>query len=123
MKKRCNNPNVVNFKYWGGRGITYDKKWESFSEFLADMEPTYKPGLSLDRINNNKNYCKENCRWATRSEQQQNRRDTRFYEYKGIKDVLGNWAKYMKIRYSTLEMRIYAYKWSFEKAITKGGIN
>lgn len=74
MKARCNNPKHPQYKDYGGRGITYDLRWESYLNFLADMGE--KPeGKSLDRFpDNDDNYCKSNCRWATREEQQRNTR-------------------------------------------------
>lgn len=73
MKNRCNNPNLKEYKNYGGRGITYDKKWEDFREFYKDMGER-PSNTTLDRIDVDKNYCKENCRWATREEQQRNQR-------------------------------------------------
>lgn len=76
MKQRCNYTENKDYKYYGGRGIKYDPRWEAFVEFYLDMgDPPYYKGerMSLDRINNDLNYSKENCRWATRSEQQFNK--------------------------------------------------
>lgn len=78
MKQRCNDVSRKDYKYYGGRGITYDPRWETFVEFYKDMG---SPGcdaksgerLSLDRKDNNKNYYKDNCTWSTRSEQQLNK--------------------------------------------------
>lgn len=73
MKNRCKNPNSKAYKNYGGRGITYDKKWEDFREFYKDMGK--RPlNTTLDRIDVDKGYCKENCRWATKEEQQRNQR-------------------------------------------------
>lgn len=73
MKQRCLNPNSQHYSYYGGRGISIDEKWLKFDNFYADMGDPPK-GLTLDRINNDGNYCKENCRWASRSEQNKNKR-------------------------------------------------
>lgn len=73
MKNRCNNSNLKEYKNYGGRGITYDPKWETFEGFYEDMGERPE-NTSLDRIDVNGNYCKENCRWATKEEQQRNQR-------------------------------------------------
>jgi len=72
MKSRCYNPNYRNYKYWGGKGIKVCKRWFKFENFLKDMGMR-PPNTSLDRIDGTKNYCKSNCRWATRLQQNQNR--------------------------------------------------
>lgn len=78
MKSRCDNPKDKDYPRYGGKGITYDIKWIKFTEFYKDMsDPPYIRNtnirLTLDRINNNGNYTKENCRWATLEQQQNNR--------------------------------------------------
>lgn len=73
MKTRCNNPNFSQYKDYGGKGITYDTRWESFENFLKDMGPRSDKTLTLDRIKSNQNYCKENCRWADKSLQSFNK--------------------------------------------------
>jgi len=73
MKSRCNNPKLDSYKYYGGRGITYDVSWEKFENFWKDMGDTYSDELELDRINPNLGYFKENCRWVNSSVQSYNR--------------------------------------------------
>jgi hypothetical protein len=63
MKKRCNNPQSKHFNRYGGRGIKYDEKWEKFEGFKSDMFESYSNDLTLDRIDNDGNYNKENCQW------------------------------------------------------------
>lgn len=74
LKARCKNPNSESYEDYGGRGISYDPKWETFEGFWEDMQEGYSPELSLDRVDVNGGYCKENCRWTTYSVQSFNRR-------------------------------------------------
>ena len=79
MKCRCNNPNQHDYQYYGGRGITYDPAWETWEGFLADMG--LRPdGMTLDRIDVDGPYCKENCRWADAQTQGSNCRVMRLCE-------------------------------------------
>ena len=109
MKQRCGNPNNLSYKNYGGRGISYPDKWESFEGFKADMGNFYKKGLTLERDDTNKNYSIDNCRWATRQEQAENKRCNIIVEYAGQKRTLLDWWKYldMKIGYNTLRQRYY----------------
>jgi len=84
MKQRCNNPKDKAYPDYGGRGITIYNRWNEFENFAKDMFPTWKPGLTIDRIDNDGDYEPGNCRWATKSEQMFNRRRWGQVKYKGI---------------------------------------
>ena len=73
MIARCRNPNATGYERYGGRGINICERWLTFANFFEDMGPR-PPGRSIDRVNNELGYSKANCRWATRSEQERNKR-------------------------------------------------
>jgi hypothetical protein len=77
MRRRVLDPKRKEFPYYGGRGITIDQLWDSFDVFLSEMGPRPTLKHTLDRIDNDGPYCKANCRWATRAEQQYNTRQTK----------------------------------------------
>lgn len=77
MKQRCEDRNAPRFEDWGGRGIKV--LWKCYEDFKRDMGPSYKPGLEIERVNNDGHYCKENCAWVTDKEQSNNRRPRRWY--------------------------------------------
>lgn len=77
MKTRCGNTNHADYPHWGGRGITYDPRWECFVTFYEDMGPRPGKGYCLERKDNNGNYCKENCVWGLKIHQTRNQRNTK----------------------------------------------
>jgi hypothetical protein len=109
--QRCEDENSGEYKRYGGRGIKC--LWNSFEEFKNDMFSTYKDGLSIDRINNNGNYSKENCKWSTPQEQANNRRTNHYLEYNGKKLSIADWARELGFTYDTIKLRIKK-GWSIE---------
>jgi hypothetical protein len=121
MKRRCNNSNQTGYERYGARGIVYASRWENFEKFFEDMGPKPDPKMELDRINNDGNYCKENCRWATRREQTRNRggkRATRLYTFEGKTMCIADWAKEVGISSQSMQKRLNN-KWPLEKAFSK----
>ncbi len=97
MKQRCNNPSYDHYERYGGRGITYSKEWEEFEKFYEDMGEPPSEKYQLDRINNDGNYCKENCRWVLPKDNCNNR--TQYKNKTGFTGVVENTSK--KGRYSS----------------------
>lgn len=116
MKRRCLNPNIRSFKNYGGRGIQVCEKWLKFEGFYEDMGFSWKEGLTLDRINVDGNYCKENCRWADRKQQAQNRRNSIWIIYKGKRKLNHEWAKIFNINPHTLQTRLKR-NWPIKEAL------
>lgn len=118
MKRRCLNPKDRKFKDYGGRGIMVCDRWMNFHLFKEDMYPGYGENVILDRIDVNGNYEPANCRWATIRESNENTRLTRRFAFMGKEMTLPRWADQLGLKRSTLEMRIYQYGWSVEKALS-----
>jgi len=118
MVNRCLKNSDPAYKNYGGRGITVCDRWLKFENFYEDTKKGYKKDLTLDRINNNENYEKSNCCWATRKEQQQNTRRTIKIEYKNQKMCLKDWSKKLGIKYECLWYRLNN-GWDIERAFTK----
>jgi len=117
MKQRCLNTKRPSYKNYGGRGIKIHWSWKySFENFLKNMG-TCPEGYSIERKNNNGNYCSNNCIWINRTKQQNNTRMNTYYKYNKKIMTLTQWCKYLKIPRTTLWNRIYRAKMSFEKAI------
>ncbi len=107
MKSRCENPRHTSYAQYGGRGISTCIRWRnSFATFLRDMGPRRSREYSLERIDNNGNYEPDNCRWATRREQQANRRMSRLIAFDGRTLCVSAWAREFGINVFTLWARI-----------------
>ena len=96
MKARCSNKKHKDFDRYGGRGISFCKKWEKFEGFYEDMGNRPK-SKELDRIDNDGMYSKENCRWATRKEQNRNKATNVMIKYKGETRCIAEWAEVLNI--------------------------
>ena len=119
---RCNNPNDKDYKSYGGRGITVRERWlgkNGFVYFLEDMGEPPTKNHSIDRINNNKGYYKENCRWATLKQQLRNRSNNRLITHNNTTQCLSAWAEEYNISYGLLWLRIVRYGWPMGKALTQ----
>jgi hypothetical protein len=82
IRQRCNSTTNKDYKNYGARGIKVSEEWNTFQQFMLDMGERPE-GHSLDRMDNDKGYSKENCSWSTRSQQGRNRRDTKLHTYNG----------------------------------------
>jgi len=105
MLARCGNPNNNSFARYGGRGIKVCEQWLAFENFLADMGRR-PPHSALERIDNDKGYGPENCRWATMTEQARNKSDSRFVTYQGTRMALAEAAERSGVAYSVVHARI-----------------
>lgn len=118
MRRRCKgDKHIKDSQQYVDRGITYSESWESFENFYNDMVSTYKEGLSLDRVDNDKGYSKENCRWATPKEQANNTSRNRKFTIQGVTKNLAQWIDESGIKSSTVRQRLYVYKWPIEKSL------
>lgn len=124
IKTRTTNPNIDDADRYSKRGITCCPEWlNSFEQFYKDMGPCPE-GYTIDRIDNDKGYFKDNCRWASYSTQAKNRGGfNKIFTYKGETHVLKDWARKLGIKYTTLWQRIYRNKLSFEDAIKHDPFN
>ena len=118
MLERCENKNHRHFSNYGGRGIEVCEKWKSFDGFLSDMG-VRPDGMTLDRIDSNLGYSKENCRWATKTQQSRNKRSSRFLTIGQQSKTVSEWAEHENaVCENTIHTRLAA-GWSHEDAVFK----
>lgn len=107
IKNRCYNQKSDPYGNYGARDIKMSEEWrDSFEAFYHDMGPKPTPGHTIDRRDNDKGYCKENCRWATKLEQANNRRTNKVYEYKGERKTLAQWCVEFNLNYDVIKYRL-----------------
>ena len=117
MRSRCYYNKHNKYAYYGGRGITICKQWNDFKNFYKwAMNNGYKKNLSIDRLNNNKNYKPSNCKWSTQKEQSRNTTRNINITYKGKTQCLLDWSNEFNINRSTLKKRL-GNGWTIEEAL------
>lgn len=129
--ERCTNPAAPRYADYGGRGIYICRRWrDSFQTFLDDMGERPNKSLSVDRINNHDGYtcgkceqCRErdqplNCRWATRGEQANNKRNNHLVTFNDETLSLAEWARRTGLKQETIRQRLHCLGWSAERALT-----
>jgi hypothetical protein len=106
MIERCTNPEDKNYANYGGRGIVICDEWMKVENFISDMYPTWQEKLTLDRIDNSLGYFFENCRWASKTQQNRNKRTNVNATIGGKTQCLMGWCKELNINYNTVKTRI-----------------
>lgn len=107
MIQRCTNPNSTYFHRYGGRGITVCHEWRTRNNFKEwALSHGYRNDLTIDRIDNDKGYSPDNCRWVTPSQNCCNRSTTHFVTAFGKRQSLMEWSRELNISYNTLKKRV-----------------
>lgn len=114
------SPNSQDARYYADRGITICERWSSYPLFREDMGECQE-GLTLERINNNKGYEPDNCRWATLAEQQRNSRNCRPIIFRGKTQLISDWARDLGVGGAALNRRLK--EWPLERALTEPIVN
>lgn len=118
MMARCYTKSNIAYDRYGGAGITVCDRWHDFKNFLEDMGKRPSKSHTLERIDNKGNYEPSNCRWATKREQAQNRRNNRFITINGETKCISEWARINSIRPGTILERLKT-GWSELEAVTR----
>ena len=117
MVARCVDKGHKDYPKYGGRGISVCDSWRQFVNFYADMGDA-PAGRSIDRLDNDGHYCKENCAWRTLIEQNRNKRNTKRFAYHGENLTIKEWSEKTGIPYPRLKARVTTYQWPIERALT-----
>lgn len=129
MKARCYNPNHTSYKNYGGRGITICEEWLNQESLIIGRRVTkgwlafqnwaysngYKDNLTIDRIDNDKGYSPDNCRWVSVKTQSNNRSTNHFVIYKNRKQTLTQWCEEFNLPWATIQVRLNRLHWTVEK--------
>lgn len=121
MKARCNNPKSKSYKDYGNRGIKLCDEWNNSFQTFAEwaLQNGYKEGLTIERINVNRDYSPKNCTWVPKNSQAQNRRTCIMFEHNGERKNLMAWSHELGIPYKLLHNRVNKLGWSFDRAISE----
>jgi hypothetical protein len=118
MQQRCTDPNWKGAKYYIEKGVSVCDEWRDYPVFREwALSSGYTEGLSIDRINNDGNYCPENCRWTTPKTQANNQSRNRWLTFNGETKTMSEWADIVGIPYHTIKRRIYS-GWPIERTLT-----
>ena len=116
MHSRCYNIKQKTYENYGGRGIRVCERWHDVDNFINDMGPKPSPNHKIERIDNDGDYCPENCKWATDQEQANNTRKNRFIEYQGQIKSVSEWSRIVNIDSKTISYRIL-HGWTPEQTL------
>lgn len=120
IKNRCYNKNNKYYFNYGGRGITMCDEWKNdFIKFKNwALENGFEEHLTIDRIDNNKGYFPENCRWVTKQKQDRNKRSNKNFTWRGETHCVQEWCEILGFTRDCLYTRLVRNKWDIEKAMT-----
>lgn len=118
IKRRCLNKNDKSYVRYGGAGVTISDSWMDFRNFYKDMSSTYFTGASIDRVDNEKGYSKQNCRWVALEYQNKNKRNVPLYKLGKEKLTASDWDRKLGLKIGTVRARIKFYCWPVKKALT-----
>lgn len=118
MLNRCQNPNAKCFHNYGERGIKVCERWQSFDNFIADMGRRPSPRHTIERVDNDDNYCPKNCIWATRKKQARNTRVNHILTLDGRTMCITDWSRETGINASTISFRLKS-GWSIRRTLTE----
>ena len=118
MIRRCEDPKNNRYYSYGAKGIAVCNEWKDFTNFKNwSFANGYSEELSIDRINNDKGYCPENCRWATKIQQANNKTNNRMLTYKGQTKTAKQWSRFFGFDYKYFHEKLKKCGWSIEKVL------
>lgn len=123
-KERCYNPNVKNYKDYGGRGIKMCDEWKNNPDKFIEWSlkngfdiNSFGDDCTIDRIDVNGDYCPENCRWVSKQEQANNTRTNHYLTYNGETKTLAQWSRELGIKYHIIVHRVNKWNWGIKELV------